>query len=112
MLDITHCDAVMIGRAVQGKPWLPSQIDHFLEFGTMKREPGLDEIRELLSGHLKALHEFYGQHLGLRIARKHVGWTLDQIVGSGALKQRFNRAESAALQFGLIDQLDTLQTTA
>ena len=59
-----------------------------------------------------SLHEFYGQHLGLRIARKHVGWTLDQIKGSGALKQRFNRAESAALQFGLIDQLDTLQTAA
>ena len=112
VLDITGCDAVMIGRAAQGKPWLPSQIDQYLEFGTMKPEPSIDEIRELLSSHVQALHEFYGQHLGLRIARKHVGWTLDQITGSAALKQRFNRAESAAVQFGLIDQLGTLQTAA
>jgi tRNA-dihydrouridine synthase B len=112
VLDITGCDAVMIGRAAQGKPWLPSQIDQYLEFGTMKPEPSLDEIRELLSSHVRALHEFYGQHLGLRIARKHVGWTLDQVAGSAALKQRFNRAESAAVQFGLIDQLGTLQTAA
>ena len=112
VLDVTGCDAVMIGRAAQGKPWLPSQIDQYLEFGTMQAEPSLDEIRELLSSHVRALHEFYGQHLGLRIARKHVGWTLDQVAGSAVLKQRFNRAESAAVQFELIDQLGTLQTAA
>ena len=112
VLDITGCDAVMIGRAAQGKPWLPSQIDQYLEFGTMQPGPSLDEIRELLSSHVRALHEFYGQHLGLRIARKHVGWTLDQVAGSAVLKQRFNRAESAAVQFELIDQLGTLQTAA
>ena len=112
VLDVTGCDAVMIGRAAQGKPWLPSQIDQYLEFGTMKAEPSLDEIRELLSSHVRALHEFYGQSMGLRISRKHVGWTLDQIAGSAVLKQRFNRAESAVVQFGLIDQLGTLQTAA
>ena len=112
VLDATGCDAVMIGRAAQGKPWLPSQIDQYLEFGTMQAEPSLDEIRELLSSHVRALHEFYGQHLGLRIARKHVGWTLDQVAGSAVLKQRFNRAESAAVQFELIDQLGSLQTAA
>ena len=112
VLEATGCDAVMIGRAAQGKPWLPSLIDQYLEFGTMQAEPSIDEIRELLSSHVQALHEFYGQHLGLRIARKHVGWTLDQITGSAALKQRFNRAESAAKVFGLIDQLGTLQTAA
>ena len=112
VLDVTGCDAVMIGRAAQGKPWLPSQIDQYLEFGTMQAEPSLNEIRELLSSHVRALHEFYGQHLGLRIARKHVGWTLDQVAGSAVLKQRFNRAESVAVQFELIDQLGTLQTAA
>ena len=112
VLDATGCDAVMIGRAAQGKPWLPSQIDQYLEFGTMQAEPSLDQIRELLSSHVRALHEFYGQHLGLRIARKHVGWTLDQVAGSAVLKQRFNRADSAAVQFELIDQLGTLQTAA
>ena len=112
VLEATGCDAVMIGRAAQGKPWLPSLIDQYLEFGTMQAEPSLDEIRELLSSHVRALHEFYGQHLGLRIARKHVGWTLDQVAGSAVLKQRFNRAESVAVQFELIDQLGTLQTAA
>jgi tRNA-dihydrouridine synthase B len=112
VLDFTGCDAVMIGRAAQGKPWLPSQIDQYLEFGTVQTEPSLDEIRELLSSHVRALHEFYGQHLGLRIARKHVGWTLDQIAGSAVLKQRFNRAESPTVQFELIGQLGTLQTAA
>ena len=112
VIDQTGCDAVMIGRAAQGKPWLPSQIDQYLQFGTIKPEPTIDEIRELLSGHVKALHEFYGQHLGLRIARKHVGWTLDQIAGGATLKHSFNRAESAAVQFGLIDQLGTLKTAA
>jgi tRNA-dihydrouridine synthase B len=112
VLEATGCDAVMIGRAAQGKPWLPSLIDQYLEFGTMQAEPSLDEIRELLSSHVRALHEFYGQHLGLRIARKHVGWTLDQVAGSALLKQRFNRAESVAVQFELIDQLGTLQTAA
>jgi tRNA-dihydrouridine synthase B len=112
VLDFTGCDAVMIGRAAQGKPWLPSQIDQYLEFGTVQTEPSLDEIRELLSSHVRALHEFYGQHLGLRIARKHVGWTLDQIAGSAVLKQRFNRAESPTVQFELIGQLGALQTAA
>jgi len=65
VLDATDCDAVMIGRAVQGKPWLPSQIDQYLELGTVQAEPSLDEIRELLSSHVRALHEFYGEHLGL-----------------------------------------------
>ena len=112
VLEATGCDAVMIGRAAQGKPWLPSLIDQYLEFGTMQAEPSLDEIRELLSSHVRALHEFYGQHLGLRIARKHVGWTLDHIAGSAVLKQCFNRAESAAVQFELIDQIGSLQTAA
>ena len=112
VIDQTGCDAVMIGRAAQGKPWLPSQIDQYLQFGTIKPEPSIDEIRELLRDHVQALHQFYGQHLGLRIARKHVGWTLDQIAGGAALKHSFNRAESAAVQFGLIDQLGTLQTAA
>lgn len=74
VLDRTGADAVMIGRAALGRPWIFREVDHFLRTGTTARSPDLAEIHEIIEAHLGALHAFYGDHVGARVARKHVGW--------------------------------------
>ena len=72
----------------------------------------LAEIQQVLRAHLEALHDFYGEHAGLRIARKHIGWTLDRLPGGPELKRRFNRLETAAEQFQLLDGITALPRAA
>ena len=74
VLDATGCDAVMIGRAAQGRPWIFREVAHFLATGETLPPPTLAEVRDILLGHLEHLHAFYGEQQGLRIARKHLGW--------------------------------------
>ena len=112
VLARTGADGVMIGRAAQGRPWLPAQADQLLRTGECMPDPGIVEIREILRGHIAALHEFYGEFLGVRIARKHVCWTLDLLPGGEALKRRFNRLERPEEQFSLIDQVVHLEKAA
>jgi tRNA-dihydrouridine synthase B len=112
VLTVTACDGVMIGRAAQGKPWLIGNIDAYLREGEYRSSPDLIEIRLMLSKHIQALHDIYGEFLGVRIARKHVGWTLDAIPGAHLLKQSFNRLDSAEDQFNLIASLDQLDQAA
>ena len=64
----------MIGRAAQGRPWLIRQIEHFLTTGHRLPDPGIDEVRDVVLGHLHALHQFYGAKTGVRVARKHIKW--------------------------------------
>ncbi|MGL5775912.1 MAG: tRNA dihydrouridine synthase DusB, partial [Aeromonas veronii] len=78
VLDYTGVDAVMIGRAAQGRPWIFREIRHFLETGTKLPPPEREEVRTLMNEHVTNLHQFYGAYLGARIARKHVGWYLDE----------------------------------
>jgi tRNA-dihydrouridine synthase B len=77
VLARTGADAVMIGRAAQGRPWIFREVDHFLRTGALLPPPPLDEIREVLRGHLVDHYAFYGEHAGPRIARKHIGWYID-----------------------------------
>ena len=74
VISLTGASAVMIGRASQGQPWLAAQIDHYLQTGKIKRNPSLGEIKSLLIAHVTNLADFYGEVMGPRIARKHVGW--------------------------------------
>src|SRR5690606_26512040 len=74
VLRHTAADAVMIGRAAQGRPWLLGQVAHHLATGGDLPDPTLGEIRDILLGHLRDLHAFYGEMAGVRIARKHLGW--------------------------------------
>ncbi|HIG40096.1 MAG TPA: tRNA dihydrouridine synthase DusB [Gammaproteobacteria bacterium] len=74
VLSQTGAAAVMVGRAAQGRPWLVAQIDHYLKTGKLKKSPGLCEVKTILISHIKNLAEFYGEVMGPRIARKHVGW--------------------------------------
>ncbi|HSB97976.1 MAG TPA: tRNA dihydrouridine synthase DusB, partial [Spongiibacteraceae bacterium] len=76
VLAYTGADGVMIGRAAQGRPWLCGQIANYLRNGTYAPDPRADELQQILQEHLQNLHEFYGEPMGVRIARKHVGWYL------------------------------------
>jgi tRNA-dihydrouridine synthase B len=77
VLARTGADAVMIGRAAQGRPWIFWEIAHFLRTGGLLPPPSLEEICQVLRGHLVDHYAFYGEHAGPRIARKHIGWYLD-----------------------------------
>ncbi|MBS0213730.1 MAG: tRNA dihydrouridine synthase DusB [Proteobacteria bacterium] len=109
VLDYTRADAVMIGRAAQGRPWIFREIAHFLATGELLAEPSLEEIRDLLLGHLHALHDLYGETAGVRIARKHLGWYAKDRPENAAFRTVVNRAESAAEQLRLTrDYFDAL----
>ncbi len=110
VLDYTGADAVMVGRAAQGNPWIFREIAHFLRHGQRLAPPGVEERAEVLRDHLAALHDFYGRHLGVRIARKHLGWYLAgderfDDAGRRALRATFNGLESRHAQRRFIDEL-------
>ncbi|MFB9887176.1 tRNA dihydrouridine synthase DusB [Balneatrix alpica] len=98
VLAHTGADAVMIGRAAQGRPWIFREIDHYLREGKLLSPPPLAEVRQLLLEHLAALHAFYGKEQGARIARKHVGWYLAQQPGGQNFRKEFNTIDSAEQQ--------------
>ena len=74
VLDYTKADAVMIGRAAQGRPWIFREIEHYLNTGEYLPEPTVTEIRDIMLGHLDNLYAFYGEFTGVRVARKHISW--------------------------------------
>lgn len=102
VLDHTGADAVMLGRAAQGNPWIFRQISHYLTQGTELPRPSTEEVRDTLLGHLQALYNFYGDYLGIRIARKHVGWYLKDKQGASEFRKEFNRLEETERQLDSI----------
>lgn len=109
VLDVTGCDAVMIGRAAQGRPWIFREVAHFLATGDIMPPPTLTEVRDLLLGHLDHLHEFYGEPQGVRIARKHLGWYAKDRPENEAFRAVVNRADTAEEQRRLTrDYFDAL----
>ena len=112
VLQETRADAVMIGRAAQGRPWLPGAIGHYLATGEVLPEPSFAEAGRVLLGHLEALHAFYGEYRGLRIARKHLGWYCRDHAGADDFRRRVNRADSAAAQLALARDYFTGQAEA
>jgi tRNA-dihydrouridine synthase B len=109
VLRLTGCDAVMVGRAAQGRPWIFREIAHFLATGERLAAPGPAEVRDILLGHLVDLHAFYGEEMGVRIARKHLGWYAKDRPENRAFLAVANRAEDAASQLRLTrDYFDAL----
>ena len=109
VLRHTGCDAVMIGRAAQGRPWIFREIAHFLATGECLPAPSLPEVRDILLGHLHALHAFYGEPAGVRIARKHLGWYAKDRPENHAYRAVVNHADDAASQIRLTrDYFDAL----
>jgi tRNA-dihydrouridine synthase B len=84
----------MIGRAAQGRPWICREIDHFLRTGTHLPAPLVDEVRALMDEHLQAHYAFYGEFLGVRTARKHIGWYVRELEGGEQFRQQMNLLES------------------
>ncbi|XLU01818.1 putative tRNA-dihydrouridine synthase [Aeromonas rivipollensis] len=103
VLDYTGVDAVMIGRAAQGRPWIFREIRHFLETGTKLPPPDREEVRTLMNEHVTNLHQFYGAYLGARIARKHVGWYLDEEETGREFRKHFNALDCAVAQLNALE---------
>ena len=114
VLAHTGCDAVLVGRAAQGRPWIFREIAHYLATGEELPPPSLPEVRDILLGHLQHLHAFYGEVSGVRIARKHLGWyAKDRPEHSEEQRAAFravvNRAETPEAQLRLTrDYFDAL----
>jgi tRNA-dihydrouridine synthase B len=103
VLAATGADAVMIGRAAQGRPWIFREITHFLHTGEYLPPPQVAEVRALMNEHLQAHYAFYGEFMGLRTARKHIGWYVRDLAGGEAFRQRMNRLESCGEQLTAVD---------
>jgi len=103
VLAHTGADGLMIGRAAQGRPWIFREIEHFLKTGEKLPEPGPLEVRAILLGHLENLYSFYGEHLGVRVARKHISWYSKGCVGGGAFRHAINQVESTSGQRSMIE---------
>ena len=104
VLGKTAADAVMIGRAAQGRPWLFREIDHFLKTSEHLPAPEVGEIHRVLKAHVHELYDFYGEHTGLRVARKHISWYTKGLAGSAHFRHRMNQLESTAGQLAAVDE--------
>ncbi|WP_180958458.1 tRNA dihydrouridine synthase DusB [Vibrio sp. vnigr-6D03] len=103
VLEYTGADALMIGRPAQGRPWIFQEIHHYLENGSTMASLPVLEVKDIMLGHVKALHEFYGEFLGPRIARKHVGWYLKEHEQASEFRRTFNAIEAAPLQLDALE---------
>ncbi len=101
VLNHTGADAVMIGRAAQGRPWIFREIDHYLKTGETLPEPSAEEIRNILVGHLNNLYAFYGEHTGVRMARKHISWYSKGQAHGAAFRQAVNRVDTVEEQLNM-----------
>ena len=109
VLAITGADAVMIGRAAQGRPWIFREIGHFLATGEHLAPPLVAEVRRLLLDHLQDHYHLYGEQTGVRSARKHIAWYLRALPGGEALRAHINTIEDCATQWRAVaDYLDAL----
>jgi tRNA-dihydrouridine synthase B len=90
VLQATGADALMIGRAAQGRPWIFGEIAHFLATGTLRPPPRTGDMRDWLVEHLHDHHSLYGQDVGVRTARKHIGWAVRELPGGEAFRQAMN----------------------
>jgi tRNA-dihydrouridine synthase B len=103
VLCITGADAVMVGRAAQGRPWIFREIDHYLRTGELLASPAISEVRERMAQHLQAHYAFYGDYLGVRTARKHIGWYVRDLHGGETFRQRMNLIDDCVTQLAAVD---------
>jgi tRNA-dihydrouridine synthase B len=103
VLEYTKADAVMIGRAAQGRPWMFREISHYLETGRHLPPPAVGEIHRVLVAHLHDLYGFYGELTGVRVARKHISWYTKGLAGSAAFRHGMNQLQTCAEQIKAVD---------
>ena len=104
VLDYTKADAVMIGRAAQGRPWIFREIEHYLDTGTHLPPPEVSEIHRVMLEHLHDLYDFYGDLNGMRVARKHISWYTKGLTGSANFRHQMNQLQSIEEQLAAINE--------
>ncbi len=104
VLESTGAGGIMIGRAAQGNPWIFRDTLHYLEHGSLPAAPFVTEVHDCVQQHLAELHQFYGEFMGVRIARKHLGWNTQNLPGGEDFRRGFNTLENAADQRLAIEQ--------
>ena len=102
--EYTGADAVMIGRAGQGRPWIFREIAHYLATGEMLAPPTLGELREIVLNHLDELYQFYGEYSGCRIARKHIAWYTGGLTNANAFREAMYHEETTCGQYKVVDE--------
>jgi len=120
VLARTGADAVMIGRAAQGRPWIFREVAHFLATGTHLAPPLVAEVERLLVDHLRDHYDLYGEYTGVRTARKHIGWYVRALPGGEAFRARMNLLEDCDAQLravsgffeGLGEHMDRIPISA
>jgi tRNA-dihydrouridine synthase B len=120
VLAYTGADAVMIGRAAQGRPWIFRELTHFLATGTHLAPPLVAEVKRLLLDHLLDHYQLYGEFSGVRTARKHIGWYVKTLPGGEAFRARMNGLEDCRAQLdavsvffdGLGERMDRIPASA
>lgn len=103
VLACTGADALMIGRTAQGRPWIFREIEHYLDTGEHLPPPQISEIRSLLLAHLQDHYTFYGEHIGVRSARKHIIWYTQNLRGAEWFIARMNQLNDCAAQWRAVD---------
>ncbi|MCG7897446.1 MAG: tRNA dihydrouridine synthase DusB [Candidatus Thiodiazotropha weberae] len=104
VLEKTGADALMIGRAAQGRPWIFNEISSYLATGQLLPEPELEWVADILTRHVQQLYGFYGEYLGVRIARKHIAWYSKGHPEGAVFRNRINYSESPAEQLQAIKE--------
>ena len=104
VLEYTAADAVMIGRAAQGRPWIFREISHYLATGNHLPLPEVNEIHHVLVSHLYDLYDFYGEYSGVRIARKHISWYTKGLIGSAVFRHAMNRLQTTDQQLSAVNE--------
>ena len=98
VLDYTRADGIMIGRAAHGRPWIFREFAHFLDTGKRLAPATPAEMRAVVLEHLQGIYALYGEELGVRVARKHIGWAVRALPGGEAFRARMNLIDDCAAQ--------------
>jgi tRNA-dihydrouridine synthase B len=111
VLEQTNVDGLMIGRSAQGRPWIFREIREFLSTGRVTTRASISEVRDIMRAHLRNLYIFYGEQVGVRVARKHIGWYAEGRANALAFRQVVMKTESASAQLDAVETyFDTLVT--
>ena len=103
VLHITGADAIMVGRAAQGRPWIFREIAHFLDTGEYLAPPLVSEVKRLLVAHLHDHYSLYDTFIGVRSARKHIGWYVRELPGGEAFRQQMNDLDDCDAQVAAVE---------
>jgi tRNA-dihydrouridine synthase B len=101
VLELTGADGVMIGRGAQGRPWIFTQIENFILKKVLLPIPSIDSRRDIIHAHLDAIYRFYGERIGVRVAKKHLSWYCEYLPNAEEFRFKFVRANDSSMQMQL-----------